>query len=226
MVKIDAATHTYTDEDSKVYKAVSKILDYFENPFDPDGYIAAAVAKRDKKTKEQVQAEWKANGREYMRKGTHLHNSIQNWIEKGEIDEYWLEEITNFRKLKFPGTIQCEQIVFNKKFKIAGTADCLNRTDHGLDIWDFKTGKEMKFYTEYESKMLAPLEHLDQCKYNRYSLQLSLYAWMLEQAGENISRLGIIWFKPDHKIRVIPTVYMKYEVEKMLSALPKEFFKS
>lgn len=226
MIKIDHKTHVYTDEKSQVYKAVSKILDYFENPFDPNGDIAAAVAKREGKTKAQVQAEWKANGIESMRKGTSLHNSLQNWIEKEEINDYWLEEITNFRKLKFEGEMLCERIVANKKFKIAGTADCLNKNKYGLNIWDFKTGKEMSFYTKYKTKLLHPLEHLDQCKYTRYSLQLSLYAWMLEQEGENISRLGIIWFKPDHKIKVIPVIYMKYEIEKMLSALPKEFFKN
>jgi hypothetical protein len=53
-----------------------------------------------------------------------------------------------------------------------------------VHITDYKTNKEIKTegYVNWQgerSKMLPPVSHLDDCNLNHYSLQLSLYLYMI-----------------------------------------------
>jgi hypothetical protein len=53
-----------------------------------------------------------------------------------------------------------------------------------VNIYDYKTNKEIKTesYVNWEGvsdRMLAPLNHLDDCNLNHYALQLSLYMYMI-----------------------------------------------
>ena len=58
--------------------------------------------------------------------------------------------------------------------------------------------------------MLDPLQHLDDCNYIHYCLQISIYAWMLEQEGYVVRDLRFT-----HINKPYPVSYMKYEIENM-----------
>ena len=59
--------------------------------------------------------------------------------------------------------------------------------------------------------MKSPLKHLDDCNYNHYRLQISTYAWMLEQEGYVVRSTRFT-----HLNKVYDFEYMKHEVELML----------
>lgn len=84
-----------------------------------------------------------------------------------------------------------ELIIWNDKYTVCGTADkvWINTIDgvRFIDIDDWKTNKEIKMPTRYN--MEAPLGHLSDVNYIHYTLQLSTYAWMLEQVGFTIRNL-------------------------------------
>lgn len=54
-----------------------------------------------------------------------------------------------------------------------------------------------------------------QCNYNHYRLQISTYAWMLEQAGYTIRNTAFTHLNQQYKFD-----YMKHEVQLMLNIDP------
>lgn len=101
--------------------------------------------------------------------------------------------------------------------------------DTYVDIDDYKTNKEIELENPFQ-KMKEPISHLDDCNYNHYALQISLYAYMLEQKGYKIGTLSITHHDIKKKgmkkklndlvgtenKRVIFVPYLKDEIEKMI----------
>lgn len=107
-----------------------------------------------------------------------------------------------------------ELILWNNDYKLAGQADKVYiETIDGIryaEIDDYKTNRKIDV-TSFFGNMLPPLSHLKDCNYNHYRLQISTYAWMLEQEGFTVRNTG---FTHLNKPYVFP--YMKKEVELML----------
>lgn len=86
-----------------------------------------------------------------------------------------------------------EFLVFNHDKKIAGQLDKLFVETIGdkryVDIDDWKTDEEIvlkpTFFDKRDglAKFKFPLDHILDCNHNQYMLKISLYSWMLEQAG-------------------------------------------
>lgn len=75
-----------------------------------------------------------------------------------------------------------EFLVYNHKFKVAGQLDLLlvNKNTKNFDVYDYKTNESITYSNKFES-FLAPLNNLENCKFIEYSLQLSMYAVLLEK---------------------------------------------
>lgn len=109
--------------------------------------------------------------------------------------------------------------LWNDQYSLAGTSDKVYietfRKKRYVSIDDIKTNKKIK--TEnYFQKMLAPINHLDDCNHTHYCLQLSLYAWMLEQAGYIVGDLRFTHINRENQEKPYPVTYMKNEVESIL----------
>ncbi len=77
-----------------------------------------------------------------------------------------------------------EHLVYLKSAGICGQADVVKVHDGVVDISDYKTSKEITTagYTNWEGvtkKMLVPLNHLDDCHLTHYSLQMSVYMYII-----------------------------------------------
>ena len=75
-------------------------------------------------------------------------------------------------------------MVYLKSAGLCGQADRVEVINGIVDIYDYKTNKEIKAtgYTNWEGitdKMLHPVANLDDCNLNHYALQLSLYMYMI-----------------------------------------------
>ncbi len=66
---------------------------------------------------------------------------------------------------------------------ISGQADYIQVKGNRVNVRDYKTCKEIKTkgFTNWEGTkmMLSPLNHLEECEYNHYSLQLSIYMYII-----------------------------------------------
>lgn len=180
-------------------------------PFDKDG-ISKSVAFKQKKTQAQVLAEWGASA-DF---GTRIHNAIEDYINNKKVTSEDLTEIATTIKfldtygLKNVGT----EIPIFSSLGVASQIDWLfEDKDGNLGIIDWKTSKEIYKKNNFGEKALFPLNHLDNCNYLSYSLQISLYKFILEnEYGVGpIKHIHIIHIR-DKKTKVIKAKYLHKEL--------------
>ena len=77
-----------------------------------------------------------------------------------------------------------EHMVYLKSAGLCGQSDLVEVVNGRANIIDYKTNKEIKTesYKNWEGiteKMLEPVQHLDDCNFNHYALQLSVYMYII-----------------------------------------------
>lgn len=111
--------------------------------------------------------------------------------------------------------VYTELLLYNDHFKLAGMADKVIKEGRLVHIHDYKTSKVIEMEAFQEQTMKHPIHQLPSCNYFEYSLQLSIYAWMLEQVGYQIGEL-VIEHVPDNH-REYKCKYLRDEVQSLLS---------
>ena len=113
-----------------------------------------------------------------------------------------------------------ELLLWNHDLEIAGMSDVvIIETDKFGDRWvsvlDYKTNREIKQSNKFQ-KMKYPLDHLDDANYFHYTLQLSLYCYLLECMGFKVKHLRLIWINEfSHEIPFV-LQYRKQDVINMI----------
>lgn len=215
-IRLEPESHKYFDAEGNQYTSVSSVLSRYKEPFDRAA-IAKKVAQRDGRTIEDVYAEWDSAA-PY---GTAVHEQLEHYFLRKDfatdmITPY-LADLDKWRSQ--PAEFYPETILYLPDFMIAGTADMLVCWPDG-DRWsilDWKTnGKIHK--TAYKSKRLKPpLDHLEDCNYVHYSLQLNLYARML---GRKTNKLTIVHLpRGETRLEIIPCLELQKEVDLILDDL-------
>jgi len=167
--------------------------------------------------------EWK----EAAAHGTRVHNAIESFIkgenildlqEKDEQKFYKAKEyITeSFKKFKFPDIIT-EKIVHSEELGLAGTIDLVIMKDGKVTLVDWKTNKAIKREAYKNKKGIHELtKDIDDCNFNKYQLQLSIYAYILEKEyNMPINKLYIVHLK-DYYAEEIEVEYQKDLVKELL----------
>ncbi len=79
--------------------------------------------------------------------------------------------------------VKAEFIVYDIAWKIAGMLDMLfwNTKYQCFQIWDWKTNKEFTMRNDFNKKLKPPFNKLDECHFEKYSLQLSTYKTIIER---------------------------------------------
>jgi hypothetical protein len=77
-----------------------------------------------------------------------------------------------------------EHMVYLKSAGLCGQSDLVEVVNGRVNIIDYKTNKEIKTesFKNWEGmteKMLDPVHHLDDCNFNHYALQLSVYMYII-----------------------------------------------
>lgn len=105
---------------------------------------------------------------------------------------------------------------------LAGTLDLLIVYKDYFDIADIKIDKEIKHYSNFGDKMLQPVSHLENCNLEFYSIQIWLYALMIEKELGIPFRAGKIlnWKEDKRKFVTINILDRKEEALKIL----KDYF--
>lgn len=218
MILFDADLHRYTDEQGNIYKSVTSILNDISHIFDETGEIIRRVALRDGLTVEDVREKWDRKAEDSRERGKERHKVFENYIEHKHFEpefSFWIKE---FNRLLPRGRKKSEVMVWNEKCLVAGIADLTVRHQNGsISIFDYKTNANINFFSKYNNKMKHPTARLDDCEYNRYTLQLSFYAWLFEQQGENIKHLAILHIPNPETLTYIPVFYAKETIEKIIT---------
>jgi len=217
-IKFDEKSHTYTF-DNEVFTSVTQLLGKLKPKFDDT--IAERYAKKNNLPLEYVKQLWEIKALVGTTKGTETHFYIESFLKYNitnnpsvaiDIEARYFHNFYNQWKHK---PIKLEFITYYKEKKIAGTMDCIAKDDDGnYYIYDWKSDKQVKT-NSYGTTYDPPLSHLENITMNSWSLQLSIYRYILEkELNLPIKGQYIVHFNrknPNFMQYTIP--YMKDEVE-------------
>jgi hypothetical protein len=229
-VTFHADDHSYIDKENNKYISVSQLIHLYEIPFDESGIILTMCAKREGIDKEVLRKRWNDKRDLSCLYGSAVHAEIEHFINTKKIRKSANKEIVeNFKNDIYPTfeyPVFSEVLVYSKDLLVSGLSDFVeyNKDKNEIRICDLKTNESLtkKAY----NKLLYPLNHLKNDAITRYSLQLSLYSYLLSLQGYNVNKnLNIFWVNPaDKKIEIIKVDYMKKDIMTMLEHYSADAF--
>lgn len=222
-IKFDENSHTYTHTETKEkFISVTTLLGKYKKPFDKE-FHAKRVADREGVPIEMVLEMWENEKNKACDRGTNIHKLLEDYIEYGEVNDTfsWLYKsydksvewhVDSFNK------ILSESVLYNEEFKVAGMADLIYEHKNGeFTVGDFKTNKKFRFSSPFGERMLEPVDHLHNCEFNVYALQLSMYAYMYEKQTGKKCRKCVIFYLKDDAFRAYHVNYLKSDIEALLN---------
>lgn len=193
------------------------------------------------KKREEILAEWKEKNRVACERGTQIHLVEENKHYKGETNE--------IKKLGLGGTfpvnssnkiIPGERGIYPElllsrlspdgELLIAGQADLIIIDGWDVYVLDTKTNKSIDLKSYYDPKtkkystMLYPLNNIQDSNFWHYTMQLSLYAWLIKKIDPrfNIKKLVLMHHDHDGGYKEYECEYLEKEVERMLVHYKKQ----
>ena len=222
-ISFDEANHKYT-VDGKILQSVTNIVENCFPKFDAQLHAKTTAAKMGM-TEEEVIAMWEGKGKESRELGTAMHQKIESYYQgkdSREDDAFRLFKVFADKVKLEP--YRTEWAVYDTDYNIAGTIDFVDYQDGKYTIYDWKrsdkiiaNGMPVKV-SKYQEKGLYPLEHLENCAYYHYALQLSLYKFILEKNYDiKVSDLRLGIFHPSYdKPYVLKMPYLESEVKTLM----------
>jgi len=222
-IKFNPQLHEYSIDGNENYISVTTLIKEFFVKFDENIVIQKIKSLENSKyygmTKEQIQKKWKIS----QELGILLHDTIEHFYNElncnipNEIDTEFAQFLNFNSTLKWK-VFRTEWCIFDENFKIAGTVDVTfyDPSTGKYHIMDWKRTSKMPKMNPY-SHGKPPLNCLDDCKFNHYSLQLNIYKYILEKKyGLSIESMTIVIFHPDHVNYIIEKVDDHQELVKQL----------
>lgn len=201
-IKFYADTHKYESIDVENpidWISVTRLIHLFKEPFDEIKMSeACSKGKNPKyvgKTPAEIRKIWKDENTRAVTLGSWYHdqrerdvlscNTItRNGRELTIIDPLMDGVVKLAPSQSLTEGIYPEHLIYLMSVGICGQADRVEVVGDNIDLYDYKTNKEIKLEgfigrNGKSKKMLGPLAHLDDCNFNDYALQLSIYMYMM-----------------------------------------------
>lgn len=241
-LKFNEEKHEYKVKGKKL-TSVTTFIEKFFNEFDVEAISKKVAIKRLKEegiTKDtsgldfkdyldeavkSVLAEWQ----ESRDVGTEVHQQIEDWYNsrkepthiKAKMGVNWsiLSELNGYDE--YP-----EAKIYSEELGLAGTIDLLQIDDGDQytkpRVWivDWKTNKKLSNNNPWQATK-GVVSHLHDCHIVKYSLQMSLYAYILERDyGMIVEGLSLVHLKEDG-YKEIKCDYLKETIKNMLKVKRK-----
>jgi len=164
---------------------------------------------------------WAETGKVAREIGTAYHKKMEDTglqagtqnIDGKHVPVFNNTDLITFQEFSRDGAHQ-EVLLYNDQYKLAGQADKVIKFGRKVNIRDYKTSSKIEMEAFQSTTMKHPIENLPACNFYEYSLQLSIYGWMLEQRGYEVGNLAIEHVPDGHKL--YPVEYLKQDVERLL----------
>jgi hypothetical protein len=207
MITFQEKNHKYQSQEGQPeidWVSVTKVIGAVCPPFDKEE--SAIKASKNKKSKwydmepNHIIYAWDEENQRSRDLGHWYHNKReQEYIGKEGVVMPLMDGTTKIaRDQKLTTGIYPEHMVYLQSAGICGQSDLVTVDGEYLDIDDWKSNKEIRKqgYMNWEkktAKMLAPMNHMEECEYSHYALQLSLYAYIIQRHNPQLKvrRLGI-----------------------------------
>ena len=190
--------------------------------------------------KEEILQSYKDKGKEACEHGSKVHERMENL--------FYQKDAKTLRSFGLGGSIEVSkgyykfdkeraaypEIMLSYKadeyLKVVGQADLVIKDGNEIRVYDYKSSRSIdkeSFYDKQTKKrqmMKFPLNNLQESNYWIYSLQLSLYMYIIEQMNPKFrcKKLAIIHIDRDGKETEYECDYLKEDVARMLLHYRKE----
>jgi ATP-dependent exoDNAse (exonuclease V) beta subunit len=242
----------YHDEFHKYYIGEQELISgtgfigTFKEKFD-FANMAKSSAKKKGVSVEEILSDWAFKGNFSRTKGTLLHDYAENyWQNKvypidyksyeqefgeGLMEGRLKECLRMFHQFYEDSSsalnpIALELVVGDSEIGIGGMVDGLfwNQKMGELQIWDYKTNKEIAEFSKYRKRMLAPINFLQECELETYSIQLNLYKYIIEKnTNLKIGRCYLVHIHEEReKYNVIECKEYQYIVDMLINHKSKQ----
>lgn len=198
-----ADDHSYTSiegEEQIQWTSVTSLISKLKKHFDKEA-VAKKVSKN-KKSKwygikpEDIIKIWDNEALRATTLGTYYHNQRESdlcSLSSLEVDGVIIPivppvpEINNLKyapSQKLEAGVYPEHMVYLKSVGICGQSDLVEVVNDKINIIDYKTNKkiDVESYKDWDGisdKLQDPVSHLDDCNFNHYALQLSIYMYIM-----------------------------------------------
>ncbi len=111
-----------------------------------------------------------------------------------------------------------EMIIYDTDYKVAGMVDFIMKIGNKVIIIDFKTNKKI-YDNGYGKKAKHPVEHIEDCNLNHYTLQLSLYNYILRKStfSDASFKLLILHIPDNSEVIRYEVPFLEKEIENILN---------
>jgi len=197
-VQFDEEAHTYTIDGATAPRSVTGLLNIYENRFDPERALSAM----------QNGQSWESICENFEMRGLGVTNKdfLDRWTKAGEVGRmrghllhFHCECLANSIPVQEPHSPDFQQAqdmfkwlldrgmkpyraevnIFHVGLRCGGQPDLLLLDAHGrIVIVDWKRTKKLSMENDHAT-FKYPLNHLPDCSYYRYALQVNLYRYIL-----------------------------------------------
>lgn len=215
----------------EILKSITQMIKSVTAEFDDNIITPARIKKWHEQgkytnlnTKAEILEFWREKAAKSCELGTFEHLQIENFL-KGKPFEN-TKRLSRFRDFCVKNQklipYRNEWSIILEKLNLVGTIDYVVKIKDKEEyiIIDFKTNEEIKkdsfgFFKE-------PLNNLGNCDFNKYSLQLSFYRYILETDYNLKIRHCYIMHLTENEYKLMKCEYLKEEVMKLLDLREKE----
>lgn len=201
--------HLYKTEgdDSVKWISVTSLIGKFKEPFDKEGI--AKKSSKNKKSKWYGMSEkdilnaWDKENKRALSLGSWYHKQREDellacdTIQRNGIDLLIFNTIEQDGVKIAPDQnlvsgIYPEHMVYLNSAKICGQADRVEVVNGEVNIYDYKTNKEIKTqsYKSWDGihkMMMPPINNIQDCNLMHYALQLSIYMYIILKHNHSLS---------------------------------------
>jgi len=227
-ISLEPESHTYTLSNSEIeFNSVTEFINTFFLPFDK--IKVAKKLTQLKKYQHMSMTDILQDWEQRRHRGTVVHKEIEDFLNlkkhqintlnrdpKSQQGVKFLQDkcMKNQNNYLFP-----EVKIYSEELQLAGTIDLMifnEKTDH-IYLIDWKTNVDIK-KTGYNQGIKHPTNTIDDCNFNRYRLQLSMYQYILEQFyAAKVNGLYIVHLKDD-KYHVIECDFQHNHITNMIES--------
>jgi len=184
-----------------------------------------------RQTEVEILDGWKALGDKASALGSRFHANVEYHCNDMAVEDNSPEfqQYLNFR-MDNPELIpfRTEMLILHEEYRIVGSVDAIfkNTATGKYFIVDWKRSKKVD--RKNGDKGYFPLEHLKSDNLTKYSIQLSLYRFILETVyGLEMESSALVICHPNQKqFIMMRTKYMKSDIEAMLQFRLLQLYKA
>lgn len=191
--------HIYESKPAIAWTSVTKLVERFVNEFD-ELYHAERCSQNERSKwytlpVDEILDLWNGENKRATDCGSWFHNLMERRALKKGSKTHRGKLLTVIPSILKPGYklapvqaltdgIYPEHFMYHEDYGVCGQSDLVYVTDGVVDIDDYKTNKELNFrgygYKYDNPQMMTGLmSNFEDCNYNHYVLQLSIYMYLI-----------------------------------------------